>query len=117
MAEPYLKNLMIKIEILDINYDEGVVFECKHFFSGAALYANGNICATLTPVGFGIKLPTESVTNVIDTGDGKELRYFENSPIKKEYVVLSQTVIDDPDRLKNLIRQSIAYVLGQNLDT
>ena len=112
MAEPYLKILMIKIEILDIKHDEGVVFECKHFFSGAALYANGNICATLTPVGFGIKLPAKSVTTVINSGDGKELRYFENSPIKKEYVVLSQAVIDDPDRLKNLLRQSITYVLG-----
>lgn len=111
MAEPYLKNLMTMIDCLGINHDEGVVFECKHFFSGAALYANEKICATLTPVGFGIKLPVESVTNVINAGDGKELRYFENSPIKKEYVVITQAVIDDPDRLKDLIRQSIAYVL------
>ena len=50
---------------------------------------------------------------MIDVGDGKELRYFDNGPIKKEYVSLSQSVLDDPDRFETLIRQSIEYVISK----
>ena len=110
MAEPYLERLIETITNLGINTNEGVALEYKHFFSGAALYANGNICVTLTPAGFGLKLPLESRNQLIGTDDGKELRYFEKAPVKKEYVALTKSVLDDPDRLKYLVQQSIAYV-------
>ena len=111
LAEPYLERLIETIASLGINSDEGVALEYKHFFSGAALYANGNICVTLTPAGFGLKLPLESRNHLINTTDGKELRYFEKAPVKKEYVALTKAVLDDRDRLKYLIQQSIAYVI------
>lgn len=110
MAKPYLNRLSVIITSLNIATDEGVWLECKHFFSGAALYANGKICASLTPAGVGLKLPMESRIRLIEEGDGKELRYFDKAPVKKEYVALLQTVVDDPDRLKTLLLQSIEYV-------
>ncbi len=113
MAEPYLERLRETIEYLDISSGDELALECKHFFSGAALYANGKICATLTPAGFGLKLPGEIRNRLIDAGDGKELRYFDNAPIKKEYVALSQVVMDDPDSLKTLIRQSMEFVVSK----
>ncbi|MCJ7715954.1 MAG: TfoX/Sxy family protein [Anaerolineales bacterium] len=112
MAEPYLERLRKTITNLDISFSDGLALEFKHFFSGAALYANGKICATLTPTGFGLKLPNEIRDQLIAVGDGMELRYFDNAPIKKEYVALSQPVMDDPVRLKRLIQQSLAYVVS-----
>ena len=113
LAEPYLERLTETIASLDISTSDEMVLELKHFFSGAALYVNGKICVTLTPAGFGLKLPQVSINQLIDVGDGKELRYFDNAPIKKEYVALSQSIMNDPDRLKTMMRQSMDYVVSK----
>ena len=113
MAEPYLERLTETIASLDISSSDEMVLELKHFFSGAALYVNGKICVTLTPAGFGLKLPQVCINQLIDVGDGKELRYFDNAPIKKEYVALSQSIMNDPDRLKTMMRQSMDYVVSK----
>ena len=110
MAEPYLTTLSEKIAKLELSASEGVVLECKHFFSGAALYANGKICASLTPAGFGLKLPAEVRERLIAEGEGSELRYFEKAPVKKEYVVLPEAAVDDPERLKALLNQSVSHI-------
>ena len=53
MAHPYLEQLQILVR----NIDRGdVELVSKHFFSGAALYADGKICASLTPAGLAFKL-------------------------------------------------------------
>jgi len=62
---------------------------CKHFFSGAALYANGVICASLTPVGLAFKLPAKLCSELIDCGAASELKYFAKSPVKRGYVLFS----------------------------
>ena len=36
----------------------GIVLEFKHFFGGAAVYADGCTHITLTPVGLALKLPS-----------------------------------------------------------
>ena len=110
MAEPYLEMLSTRITSLNLSGPENVALEYKHFFSGAALYANGKICASLTPAGFGLKLPVETRRKLIENGEGKELRYFKNAPVKREYVALSEAVKDDPEKLKSLLNQSVNYV-------
>ena len=62
----------------------------KHFFSGAALYINGVICASLSPVGLAIKLPENDVKLLISSGQAKPLKYFPKGHIKKGYVVFNQ---------------------------
>ena len=114
MAQPYLETLSRKIRNLELPVSEDVTLECKHFFSGAALYANGKICASLTPAGFGLKLPADVRDLLIEDGDGHELRYFEKAPVKKEYVALSQAVADDLERLKSLLNLSILYIAGSD---
>ncbi len=84
--------------------------ECKHFFSGAALYANGKIYATLTPKGFAIKLPEKNREKLLSEGKAKKLRYFSKAPIKKEYILLSKAVFDDLKSLQGYIKISIEYV-------
>jgi hypothetical protein len=48
---------------------------------------------------------------LIEAGEGTELRYFEKAPVKKEYVALSQPVVDDRERMESLLSQSINYVI------
>lgn len=111
MAEPYLSMLSEQIETLDLPATDQAQLECKHFFSGAALYANGRIMGSLTPAGFGLKLPAEVRERLIEDGDGSELRYFEKAPVKKKYVALSDSLVDDSKVLRELILTSIRYVL------
>jgi TfoX/Sxy family transcriptional regulator of competence genes len=109
MAQPYLDMLSKMITNLGIPSSVDASLECKHFFSGAALYANGKICASLTPAGFGLKLPADVRNRLIEDGEGNELRYFETAPVKKEYITLSQSVVDNLERLKQLVNLSIGY--------
>jgi hypothetical protein len=51
MAEPYLTQLQQIIKQLGSFSDINVTLEARHFFSGAALYANGKICASFSPAG------------------------------------------------------------------
>ena len=83
----------------------------KHFFSGAAVYADGHICVTFTPVGFAIKLPTELRDELMKENGAKSLQYFPRAPIKKDYVLLPQKVLEDRDLLSGWVGQSINYVL------
>ena len=50
---------------------------------------------------------------MINRGEGKALRYFENAPIKQGYIALSQAIIEDPTKMKSLLVQSIEYVLDR----
>src|SRR5206468_9745727 len=47
MAEPYRERLATLVRVARPSNAHGVRLECRHFFSGAALYANGTICASL----------------------------------------------------------------------
>ncbi len=89
---------------------KNVDLECKHFFSGAAVYANGKICITLTPAGFAVKLPEQSRNSLIRDHGTKLLRYFPKGPIKKEYVVLPEATIKDMRTLQHWVEVSIEYV-------
>ena len=110
MAQPYFDRLTAELRESDLPKTRGVVIECKHFFSGAALYANGKIFASLTPAGFAIKLPEESRSELLRQRRGRCLRYFKAGPIKKDYVVLSRATADDREVLRDLLRAGIRYV-------
>lgn len=53
MAHPYLEQLQSLVST-ELRGDGDLT--CKHFFSGTALYANGRICASLSPAGLAFKL-------------------------------------------------------------
>ncbi len=113
MAEPYLSDLSRIIERLEPIPLENVTLETKHFFSGAALYANGKICASLSPAGFAVKLPEVIRQALISEGNADEFRFFEKGPIKREYAVLSDAIIQDEKALRRLIEISAQYVVGK----
>ena len=109
VAEPYLERLITIVREARPAKTPGVRLECKHFFSGAALYANDTICASLTPVGFAVKLSERSRADVLRERRGKPLRYFKNGPIKKQYVVLSRATAADWAGIRAFLRESIRY--------
>ena len=116
MAEPYLKRLSQIVAELGPLQIRDVTLECKHFFSGAALYADGKICASLGSAGFALKLPESRRQSLISAGKGEEFRFFPNGPVKREYVVLSGSILQDENELQELVDASVNYVLGSLVD-
>jgi TfoX/Sxy family transcriptional regulator of competence genes len=112
MAEPYLERLSQMVVRLELPQISGVTLESKHFFTGAALYANGKICATFSPSGFALKVPANVRQILIKESKGTEFRFFTNGPIKREYVALSESIIEDDGALRELIGTSVNFVVG-----
>ena len=56
MAKEYFEKLSGLISELKIENEVGLPMEIKHFFSGAALYFDGVICASISPMGLAFKL-------------------------------------------------------------
>src|SRR5260221_12122342 len=100
-----LRSLLQQIRPED---DPSAKFECKHFFGGAAAYANGRIFMTLTNVGLAVKLPPASQADLLAKG-AKALRYFPNGPIKKDYVVVPERVMSDADALARVVSKSVLF--------
>ena len=111
MAEPYLTRLSQIVDKLAQLHTGGKTLESRHFFSGAVLYANGKICASLSPAGFAVKLPPNIRKSLIEQGMGTEFRFFANGPVKREYVVLSESTIANEESMRELIALSVDYVL------
>ena len=110
MAQPYLDQLEEKLSGWGLRRLRGVELECKHFFAGAALYANGKIVASLTPAGLALKLPEETRLALFRTRKAKRLRYFAKGPVKKDYAVLSRPTISNRSEVRELLRLSIRSV-------
>ncbi len=83
---------------------------CRHFFSGAALYVDGQIFASLTPAGFALKVPEAQRVELLKTKRARPLRYFPNAPIKKQYVVLAEGLIRRRKDLRRWLEVAIEYV-------
>ncbi len=55
MAKDYLNKLSTLINETNIENECDFEIETQHFFSGAALYKNKTMCASLSPVGLAFK--------------------------------------------------------------
>jgi len=111
MAKEYLEKLTEILNRATARRFLNVKFECKHFFNGAAVYADGRICISLTPAGFAIKLPEEPRNILLQKKSTKRLRYFPKAPIKRDYVVLPDSMLRDTKTLRSLIKLTVEYVL------
>jgi len=110
MAKEYLDKLTVFIEKATADGFEDVDIECKHFFSGAAVYVEKKICISLTPVGLAIKLPEETKNKLFKNNQAIPLRYFPSGPIKKDYALFPGGITKSTQTLRKYVKQSIAYV-------
>ena len=111
MAKEYLEKLTEILKRATSRRFSNVKFECKHFFSGAAVYANGRICMSFTPAGFAIKLPENQRDILLQKRGTKCLRYFPKAPIKKDYVLLPDSMLKDTKTLRSWVKLTVEYVL------
>ena len=111
MAKEYLEQLSTIMNRVTARRFSNVKFECKHFFSGAAVYADGRICISLTPAGFAIKLPENQRNILLQKKGTKCLRYFPKAPIKKDYVLLPDSMLKDTKTLRRWVKLTVEYVL------
>ena len=112
MVSGYVKALGSLLATAVSGLDREVTIECKHFFGGAAAYANGRIFMTLTSVGVALKLPEESRAEVTGLG-GMPLRYFPKGPIKKDYVIVPDRLARNADEIAPWIVKSVLFSLSR----
>jgi len=94
MAAEYLTKLIALLKDLNIERRVDHRIEVKHFFSGAALYINAMITASLSPVGLAFKLPGQEAANLIAKGKARPLRYFPRGHIKEGYALFENPDLD-----------------------
>ena len=111
MAKKYLEQLTALVKQATLGRFSDESLECKHFFSGAALYANGKICMSLTPVGLAFKLPEEMRSGLMNKRGAKHLRYFPKGPIKRDYIVMPKAMQKDTRAVRHWTKISIEYAL------
>jgi hypothetical protein len=75
--------------------------ELKKCFSAVAGYVNGNIFISCGKFGVALKLPPKTLEILLKEKGVAPLKYFPNGHIKKDYAVLSKTILDEIPRLKN----------------
>ena len=92
MAKVYFEKLSTLISHLEIYDEVSADLEVKHFFSGAALYANKAICASWSPGGLAFKLSKTEVVRLLSSSKAKPLQYFEKGHIKEGYAMF-----EDPE--------------------
>lgn len=88
--------------------------EFKNSFGAVAAYKEGRIFATYGKFGLALKLPEASRTVLLKEKGGKPLQYFPNGHIKKAYVVLPPSLAGDPGALRELLRESLEFVMPES---
>jgi TfoX/Sxy family transcriptional regulator of competence genes len=108
MVESFRADLAALISRSGLSSRDRGRIECRHFFSGAAAYADGKIFMSLSPAGLALKLPEDRCADLTAAGAGP-LKYFAKSPIKKGYVVLPAAIAGDRSALLGLLKESLRF--------
>ena len=106
----YFEKLSQLISDLEIESEVSRNIEIKHFFSGAALYANDVICASWSPGGLAFKLSESEVTKLLSSGKAKPLKYFDKGNIKAGYAMFENPESSKKAHLKNFFIKAIELV-------
>ena len=105
MAHPYLEQLQNLIQDAKIGGSDVV---CKHFFSGAAAYTHGKIFASLTPKGLALKFSDSRCSDLLRNDFAEPLQYFDNSPVKRGYVLFPEHTKFESKELEQYFRESMS---------
>ena len=110
MAKEYFEKLTQLISDLKFEEEISASIEVKHYFSGAALYVNGTICASWSPSGLAFKLPEAEVTNLISTREAKPLKYFKKGNTKKGYALFEAPDLKQKNRWRTFFIKAAQQV-------
>jgi len=109
MAKEYFEKLSSLIHELNIEDQIDLPIEVKHFFSGAALYVDGKMCASWSPGGLAFKLSEDDVSQLIDKGKAKPLKYFPKGNIKKGYALFDNPERREPSNWTSYFLKAVQY--------
>ena len=112
MAKEYFEKLSGLILRLNVEKEVDCRIEVKHLFTGAALYVNGGISASWSPVGLAFKLPEKEVARLISSGKAKPLKYFPKGHVKNGYALFESPGKSKPGRWKAYFVKAIKYGHG-----
>ena len=84
----------------------------KNCFGAIAGYADGRIFVSCGKFGLALRLTPKTLTELLKEEGVSSLRYFPKGHVKKEYAVLPKRILDDPDRFRRLLDESIDYALS-----
>jgi len=104
MAHPYFSQLQELVRDVGLG-DSDIV--CKHFFSGAGLYARGKMVATLSPKGLAFKLSKHRCDQVLSEGLAIPLCYFSKSPVKRSYVLFPDVAELSTEDLRGYFQECV----------
>lgn len=111
MAKRYLEQLNTLIEETKIKTECHSELVSKHFFNGAALYNEGDMCASLSPVGIAFKLSADEVETLINSGQAQALKYFPKGHVKKDYALFPDPDLTQAAHWKSYLLKAINQVL------
>ena len=101
MAREYLERLADLVGELDLADRLSARLEVRHFFGGAALYVDGKIVVTWSPVGLAVKLPKGESEELIREGRATPLRYFPGGRVKKGYALFETPDLSEAETWKD----------------
>lgn len=86
--------------------------EFKNVFGAVGGYVDGRIFISCGKFGVAFRLPPDTLDTLFQEKEAKHLKYFPKGHIKKEYAVLSIRILENKQRLKKLVDESIKYMLS-----
>lgn len=117
MARQYFVKLTGLLSELDLGDELTAQLTVKHYFNGAAVYADQSICASWSPVGLAFRLPATESRELIAGGQAKPLKYFAKSPIKKGYVLFDNPESKPQAALKDYFLRAAEQALSTRPET
>ncbi len=85
--------------------------EFKNVFGAVGGYVDDHIFISCGKFGIALRLPPKILDDLFQGKEVKHLKYFPTGHIKKEYAVLSKRILENKYQLKELVDESIKYVL------
>jgi TfoX/Sxy family transcriptional regulator of competence genes len=101
-----------KLEKLLIKFgpELSVKFEVtyKNCFGAIVGYVDEEIFCSLGKFGFALKLPQSELNKLFEKGC-ESLKYFPKGHIKKDYAVISSSILKNKVKMQDLIKKSVKF--------
>ena len=85
--------------------------EFKNVFGAVAGYVEGHIFISCGKFGVALRLPPKVLEIILKEKNVKHLKYFPKGHIKKEYAVLPERITKNIRHFRQLVNESVQYVL------